>query len=351
MPCKTKWAACRAVWTKSSKRVMESIMSLIKPILFLTMGLLPVAAQNRIYTPEPAAPAPNVASLPSQKIGAGDVIYVMVYDQKEFTRTVRVDAEGNIQLPLLTKKIKAIDLMPNQLEAVISEVLRQEDYVLHPVVSVSMLEYNSRPVTVTGAVRTPMTFQAIGRVSLLDAINKSGGLGAEAGAEILVIRRPEGQIPITRRILAKALIEEGDPEANLVLQGGEEVRVPDRGKVYVLGSVKTPGSYPIQEGADTTVMKALAMCGGLATSSGGLATLAPTLAYVIRRDDATGGKIEIPIQMKAIIDRKAADVPLLASDILYVPERKQRTPILTVERIVTAALTIGTGAAVFLLAR
>jgi len=46
-----------------------------------------------------------------------------------------------------------------------------------------------------------------------------------------------------------------------------------------------------------------------------------------------------------------ADVPLLASDILYVPERKVKTPILTVERIVTAALTIGTGAAVFLLVR
>lgn len=317
-------------------------MSLIKPVLFLTMAILPVEAQNRVYTPEPAAPSPNQASLPAQKIGIGDVIYVMVYDQREFTRTVRVDAEGAIQLPLLTKKIKALDLMPNQLEAVIAEVLRQEDYVLHPVVTVSMLEYNSRPITVTGSVRAPLTFQAIGRVTLLDAVNRAGGLGSDAGAEILVIRRPEGSQPLTRRVLAKSLIDEGDPDANLILTGGEEVRVPDRGRVYVLGYVKTPGAFPIQDGTDTTVMKALAMCGGLTA-------LPPVLAYVVRRDDATGGKLEIPIQMKAIIDRKSPDVPLLASDILYVPERKAKTPIFTGQTAVGAAIAVGTALMITLL--
>jgi polysaccharide biosynthesis/export protein len=314
-------------------------------LLIMTVAALPAMAQNRINTPEPAAPLPpTMASLPAQKIGTGDVVHVQVYDQKEFTRTARVDSDGNIQLPLLTKKIKALDLLPTQLEAVIAEMLRQEDFVLRPVVSVSVLEYNSRPVTVTGAVRTPTTFQAIGRITLLDAINKAGGLGTEAGAEILVIRRPEGSAQITRRILAKALIDEGDPDANVVLTGGEEVRVPERGRVYVLGSVKTPGSYPIQEGTDTTVLKALAMCGGLSTQP-------PALAYVVRRDDATGGKVEIPIQMKAIINRKSADIPLLASDILYVPEVKQKNPLLTAERIITAAIAVGTGVAILTLGR
>ena len=329
---------------------MESVVSLIKrkdlslPMALLLVTLTPAFSQNRVSTPEPAVLPPSQVSLPAQKIGIGDVISVMVYDQKDFTRTVRVDADGGIQLPLLPKKIRAIDLMPNQLEAVIAEVLRQEDYVLHPVVSVSIIEYNSRPVTVTGSVRAPMTFQVVGRITLLDAINKAGGLGPEAGAEILVIRRPEGVTPITRRILAKALIDEGDPEANVVLQGGEEVRVPDRGRVYILGAVKAPGSYAIQEGNDTTIMKALAMCGGFSAAP-------PTLAYVVRRDDASGGKLEIPIQMKAIIDRKTADVVLLASDILYVPEKKLKTPLLTAPQIVSAALGLGVSAALFLLIR
>ena len=68
-----------------------------------------------------------------------------------------------------------------------------------------------------------------------------------------------------------------------------------------------------------------------------------------RRDDATGGKLEIPIQMKAIIDRKSPDVPLLASDILYVPERKAKTPIFTGQNAVTLAIAIGTALAVTLI--
>ena len=284
----------------------------------------------------------NQAPLPAQKIGVGDVLFVMVYDQKDLTKTVRVDSDGTIELPLLPKPIKAADLMPNQLEAAIAEVLRQEDFVLHPIVSVSMIEYNSRPVTVTGAVRAPATFQAIGHVTLLDAINRAGGLATEAGSEILVIRRPEGSPPLTRRILAKALIDEGDPDVNIELRGGEEVRVPDRGHFYVLGAVHAPGSYPIQEGNDTTILKVLAMCGGLSA-------VAPTLGYIVRRDDSTGGKLEIPVQIKAIIDRKSADVPLLAADILYIPEKKAKVPLLTPQILVTTALGIATGLTFLLL--
>lgn len=302
--------------------------------------VLPALCQNRVSTPEPAS-GMNQASLPAQKIGIGDVLSVMVYDQKDFSRTVRVDTDGSIQLPLLPKKITAIDLMPNQLEAAIAEVLRQEDFLLHPIVSVSMIEYNSRPVTVTGSVRAPLSFQAIGNVTLLDAINRAGGLAPEAGSEILVVRRREGSPPEIRRILAKALIDEGDPDANVQLQGAEEVRVPERGRVYVLGAVRSPGAYPIQEGTDTTVLKALAM-------SGGLSAMPPVLGYVVRRDDATGGKLEIPVQMKAIIDRKSADVPLLATDILYVPENKAKTPLLTGQTLVGAAVSISTALAILL---
>ena len=91
---------------------------------------------------------------------------------------------------------------------------------------------------------------------------------SDAGAEILVTRRqpgPEGgTISLVQRIPVKGLIDAADPELNIPLMGGEEIRVPEAGRVFVVGNVKKPGAYTVQDSADTTVLKLLALSEGLA---------------------------------------------------------------------------------------
>jgi polysaccharide biosynthesis/export protein len=65
-------------------------------------------------------------------------------------------------------------------------------------------------------------------------------------------------------------------------------------------------------------------------------------AYIYRREGGTGGKNEIPIELKKIVDRKSPDIVLLANDILYIPEKKgKRATLATIEKI----LLFGGGAA------
>ena len=52
------------------------------------------------------------ANLPVLKLQAGDLVAVSVYDAPELTRTVRVDPDGTIRLPLLAEGVKAAGLMP-----------------------------------------------------------------------------------------------------------------------------------------------------------------------------------------------------------------------------------------------
>ena len=52
------------------------------------------------------------ANLPALKLHAGDLVAVSVYDAPELTRTVRVDPDGTIHLPLLSEGVKAAGLMP-----------------------------------------------------------------------------------------------------------------------------------------------------------------------------------------------------------------------------------------------
>src|SRR5712692_1771319 len=92
-------------------------------------------------------------NLPAQKIGADDLVAISVYDSPELTRTVRVSGEGQIRLPMLHKTIQAAGLVPGELETAIVQALRAEQILVDPVVTVTVAEYRSRPISVVGAVK------------------------------------------------------------------------------------------------------------------------------------------------------------------------------------------------------
>ena len=301
----------------------------LMPVLMFTClsAFLPVLSSQPTQ-PRPTVPAPEMqaaANLPAQPIGPNDLIAISVYDAPELTRTVRVSVDGFIRLPMLKPRVKAQGLMPVELEAAIAKSLQDEQIIVDPFVTITVAEYNSHPISVAGAVKQPLTFQATGPVTLLEAITRAGGLAPEAGPEILVTRTqpgPDGTASaLVQRILVKGLINAADPVLNIVLSGGEEVRVPEGGKVYVIGNVKTPGAYPVGDGTESTVLKMLAL-------SQGLMPYAAKEAYIYRRE-GNGSKNEIPIPLSKIMERKAPDTPLLANDILYVPDNKGRRMTLT----------------------
>ncbi len=288
-------------------------------------------------------------AMPAQRLGPEDLISVQVYNFPELSRTVRVSADGKIRLPLLNTPLPAAGKLPVELEPEIADALRTNDLVVNPTITVTVVEYSGRPISVVGAVKNPVTFQAIGRVTLVDAIIRAGGLANDAGPEILVNKRPSGDAEnapvVTRHILARTLLSSETNEGNIVLTGNEEIRVPPAGRVYVVGDVKSPGSFPVQDLSDTTVLKALSL-------SGGLGTYYSPVAYIVRRDDVTGGKKNITVELKAILERRSADFPLLPDDILFIPDDTKRRQTATVlDRLATVGAGIGSGLAIYTLGR
>src|SRR5215471_10710410 len=147
------------------------------------------------------------ANLPIQKVGANDLISVSVYDAPEVTRTVRVSADGFIRLPMLKQRIKAEGLMPTDLENRIATALKNEELIVDPFVTVTVAEYTSRPISVMGAVRKPITFQAVGQVTLLDALARAEGLAQSAGPEILM-SRPSGTGEIAAGLVQRIAVKD-----------------------------------------------------------------------------------------------------------------------------------------------
>jgi polysaccharide export outer membrane protein len=271
------------------------------------------------------------ANLPAQKLGVDDLIAVSVYDAPELTRTVRVETDGTIHLPLLKEGISASGIFPRQLESSVVSALKDEQILVDPIVKITVVEYHSRPIAVIGAVKKPLTFQSVGVVTLLDALANAEGLTEFAGTEILLTRNDK-----TERIPVKRLIKDADPEVNYMLHGGEEIRVPEASKIFVVGNVKKPGAFPIRDGGEESVLKMIALAEGLTP-------FASKIAYVYRRDE-TGNKTEIPIELDKIMTRKAPDVALRVDDLFYIPDNKTRRATMTVlDRTAIFGASVGSG--------
>jgi polysaccharide export outer membrane protein len=261
----------------------------------------------------------QLSNLPIEKLGVDDLVGISVYDAPELTRTVRVDTNGDIRLPMLPQPVRAAGLYPDGLEKAITTALTADNVLVDPIVTVTVVEYQSRPITVVGAVKTPLTFQATGTVTLLDAISRAGGFSENAGSQVLVSRESTGadtnSTALVQRVPVEGLLNGTDPSLNLILHGGEEIRVPEAGRVFVLGDVKKPGAYYLTDGSESSVLKALAL-------SEGLGSFSAQTAYIYRREGGTGNRTEIPISLKKIMERKSPDVALQADDIFYIPDAK-----------------------------
>jgi polysaccharide export outer membrane protein len=153
----------------------------------------------------------------------------------------------------------------------------------------------------------------------------------------LITRPPtDGGKPLLQRIPVKGLIDTADEALNVTLEGGEEVRVPQIGRVFVVGNVKRPGAFRIEDGFGLTVLKALAMAEGLAP-------FATRQAFIYQRGDS--GSQEVTVELRKILDRKAPDLPLSANDILYIPDnRRQRVTLGALEKAIGFATATASGA-------
>ena len=295
----------RCVFEKESKVFMKILMLAI-------FGMVLAKGQIRPSL-DPGIVNNNVTNLPAHKISSNDLIGVSVYDAPELTRTVRVSVDGTIVLPMLKRGIRAAGLLPHELEVSIAETLKSEEILVRPIITVTMIEYNSRRVSVVGAVVNAQTFQVIGETRLLDALAKAGGPSPDAGPELL-LRREAGN---TQTIDLTKLLS-GDSEGmNVLLDGGEEIRVPVARKIFVVGNVTKPQAIPVRQPGDATVLRLLAQVEGTTPYFS-------DTAWIYRDDPVTKERKQIPVPLKAILQRKSDDMLLLAEDIFYIPDNSRR---------------------------
>jgi polysaccharide export outer membrane protein len=137
------------------------------------------------------------------------------------------------------------------------------------------------------------------------------------------------------------LMESGNIKNNMLLQAGDVVTVPHAGIVYVLGAVGRPGGFVLTNDREQlNTLKILALAGGFTRT-------AKTDHAVVIRKDSQGQQHEMQLDLKKILNRKAEDVQLQPSDILYIPESGAKQAIL---RSLEFGIALGSGVALYRLA-
>jgi polysaccharide export outer membrane protein len=284
--------------------------------------------------------AQNTPALPAQPLGPDDLLSLTVPNSPELTHQFRVGPDAQLRLPFIPTAFQVRGRMPEELAEEIRAALKTQRMFVDPIVNVSVLEYGSRPVTVMGAVRRPTTFQASPQSTLLDALAHADGLAPEAGSTIWVTRpKTASGEPEIVTIQVQDLLNRPQLAGNIRLYGGEQVRVPEAPRVYVLGNVKRPCTVPVKDPAETTVLKVL-------TQAEGVSAFTASEAVIYRPGE--DGRKEIVLDLKGILKGASPDVRLQAYDVLYVPEAKgRRMTVQVLDRLLGFGSALATGFIVY----
>ena len=274
----------------------------------------PAPLATRVPAPAAAPTASPAPAAPEYRVGAGDVLEVVVLGNDDLSRTPTVQTGGTVTLPLLGE-VAVLGLTVPEIKTKLTELLGR-DYLVRPQVEVTVKDYQSQFVTVLGEVASPGRKPLRGRTRLVDVLVDAGGFGPRASGEVTVTRMDgtfeDGTRARTLRFAQGSLTPDAQAGLETSLRHGDIVSASPKYYVTVEGEVNRPGRFPLE--SDLTVSGAVSLAGGLTRfGSQGL--------KLRRLDVATGRTTIIEVDLKDVRNGKQPDPRLLPNDVVMVSRK------------------------------
>lgn len=243
------------------------------------------------------------------QIGPGDLLHVQVFNTPELEQHPRVSESGDAQLEFLGD-VHLSGMTPEEAANQIQHQLIAKQLVLHPQVTVSIDQYATQAVSMMGEVHKPGAYQITAPRTVIDMLALAGGVTPAADRIITIKRRGQDGKKITYFLSNNA---NAALDKNVLVYPGDTVLVEKAGIVYVLGDVRSPGGYVMDDNqSKLTVLQMIAHAGGFNK------TAVPSHARLIRKKP-DGSFDETNIQIAKMQKGKEPDTALEPGDIVYVP--------------------------------
>lgn len=263
-----------------------------------------------------ASAAMLVRQLGPYRVGPSDVLSVTLTgaDPSEIRPPipVRVDARGEIELPVVGA-IRVAGMVLEDVEDAV-RVAYVPDVLRDVAIYVELVAPDTTNVLVIGSVTSPglVPLRRTDR-NMLYAIVGAGGVSelASGMATLRRIRRPGEEVRLDLRdpvqlnaALALDPLEEGD----IVY-----VQAARPNTIFVGGLVNRPAPQSYPQGAELTVLQALAAAGGVRTD------VVPKEGTLIRRLP-DGTDVHVKLNLNRLASARDPNIVLIPGDILWVPE-------------------------------
>lgn len=205
---------------------MTDIVKRLACLVLLLLASLPTLAhaQNAVAKPAPMEAAPY-------RINSGDELSIYVWGEERLQRDVRVLPDGTFTYPLIGK-IQADGRLTQDIEAQITDRLKDQYRGQVPQVTVSVKQPSGLQFSVMGKVKTPGSFSPGRYVNVLEALSMAGGPTEFAKLDGIVLLRKRGNVVKSISLRLGSLFRSGSgitskEQANIVgIESGDTIIVP-----------------------------------------------------------------------------------------------------------------------------
>jgi len=194
---------------------------------------LALLAAASVPAQQPGSSAPAGAN-PSYRIMIRDQVQITVFDEADLSTAQRVDGKGQLRVPLLGN-VKLSGFTIRDAEEMLEKRFIEGEFLKEPMVTLKIVEYATREVSVLGAVRSPGVIPfpfEVNSMDIVDVISKTGGLAGIARGEAVRVTRldEDGQekisiVNVESLISGKGRRSDSD---RFLIYPGDVIFVPDR---------------------------------------------------------------------------------------------------------------------------
>jgi protein involved in polysaccharide export with SLBB domain len=203
-----------------------------KPILTLLMPILASLAFASGIRAQDAAPAPATQSIEAgtvanYRLSPNDLIYVKVFQEDDLNSTLRVSEDGTVIFPLIGS-VKIGGQSVDGATATIRDLLNAR-FLVNPQVTLTVLGYANRHITVLGQVQKPGDYNLRdqGSISLLQAVGMAGGFTRLANSANIIVKRNVDGAEKILHLNGKTMASDSQSEPFVVVPG-DTITVTER---------------------------------------------------------------------------------------------------------------------------
>ena len=242
----------------------------------------------------------GIASAADVQLGAGDVLKISVYGNPDLGLETRISEAGQITFPLVGN-VALGGLSVSAAEKKLGGLLESGGFLRKAQVNIIVTSLQSQQVSVLGQVNRPGRYPIEGKRSVMDMLAMAGGVSADGGDSINLIRKRDGKT--SREVIdIVEMVRSADLNRDLDVAGNDVIFVERAPRFYIYGEVQRPGPFRLER--SMTVLQGL-------SAGGGLTQRGTERGIRIKRRDAEG-KLQV-------LEAKHDDL-LQVDDVVYVKE-------------------------------